>query len=112
MPINVGYIEQVLRDGDVVVRVYYDNTQPASPDQPLIDGPRGYCLDLTNLSGKLYRADVIDEATGTVVAQVAIQQGDPVTTGPPSGRSRTAERVAQQLGWTTRGDVTFRLLDE
>lgn len=111
MPINSGYVEQVLRDGDVVVRVYYDATQPAGPDQALVDGPRGYCLDMTNVSGGLYRADLVD-AEGVTVAQIRIQQGDPVTTGPPSGRSRTAAQLAQAVGWTTRGQVLFRLVDE
>ena len=52
MPLNLGYIEGACADGDVIVRVYYDSTQPASPDQPLINGPRGWCLDVTNTSGR------------------------------------------------------------
>jgi len=46
--LNLGSIEGTLDDSAVVVRIYYENTQPASESQPLIDGPRGYCLDMKN----------------------------------------------------------------
>jgi hypothetical protein len=102
MPLNLGYIEGTANDGDLVVRVYYDATfSPVGADQPLIDGPRGYCLDMTNLSGARYTLSVTS-ATGTLTLQVA--QGNPVTTGPTSGRSRTAAQMAA-LGFTTRGSI-------
>lgn len=102
MPINTGYIEGTANDGDLVVRVYYDATQPAGPDQPLIDGPRGYCLDMTNLSGRRYQLTITPE-TGTPI-NLSVAQGDPVISGPASGRSRTAAQMAA-LGYTTRGSV-------
>lgn len=98
MPLNTGYIEGTCQDGEVVVRIYYDATQPASETQPLINGPRGFCLDVTNLTGR--RAAM----TVTGVGKVTIAQGDPVTTGPAAGRSRTAAQMAA-LGLTTRGSV-------
>lgn len=103
MPINVGYIEHTHQGGDVVLRVYYDNAGPPSPDQPLVDGPRGYCLDLTNVSGRPCRLDLRD-GQGGLVETIQVGKGDPVETGSPSGRSRNAAALAQ-LGFTTRGDV-------
>ena len=108
MAINIGYIEGTCADGDVVVRIYYDATQPAGPDQPLINGPRGYCLDITNVSGRLAKLRV-EGLSGQPLA-VKVQQGNPVTTGPPAGRSRTAAQVAA-LGFTTRGSVGNFQLD-
>lgn len=103
MPLNLGYVEGTCADGDVVIRVYYDATQPAGPGQPLIDGPRGYCLDVTNRSGRLARLTV-DTGTGAAAVDMKVQKGDPVTKGPPSGRSRTAAELAAS-GLSTRGDV-------
>ena len=102
MALNLGYIEGTCQDGDVVVRIYYDNTTPAGPDQPLINGPRGYCLDMRNVSGRLARLTVTGVASQPI--DLKVQQGDPVTSGPPSGRSRTAAQMAS-LGFTTRGSV-------
>lgn len=101
MPLNIGYIE-LNRNGDVVIRVYYDTTfSPVGPDQPLINGPRGYCLDVTNISGAAATVSLTSPTGGTQTFSVA--QGNPVTTGP--SRSRTASQMAT-LGFSTRGDVT------
>jgi hypothetical protein len=101
MPLNVGYIE--LGGGGVTIRIYYDTTfTPAGPDQPLIDGPRGWCLDMTNTSGKNVKLTVFG-VSGTAQV-ITVGQGDPVTAGPSSGRSRTAAQMAA-LGFTTRGNV-------
>jgi hypothetical protein len=107
MPMNLGYME--LGGGGVVIRIYYDNTVPPSPDQPLIDGPRGYCLDLTNPTGRNQKVTVYGLADAPV--EITVGQGDPVTTGPASGRSRTAAQMAA-LGFTTRGNVGMVSLGE
>jgi hypothetical protein len=101
MVLNVGYIE--LGGGGVVARIYYDTTfTPVGDDQPLINGPRGFCLDLTNSTGKAARV-TIDGLTENPLT-VNIGTGDPVTTGPAGGRSRTAAELAA-FGLTTRGNV-------
>jgi hypothetical protein len=100
MPINVGYIEGTAASGGLVVRIYYDqNVTPVGPTQPLINGPRGWCLDVTNTSGANQRVS-ISNGGQTITANVG--QGDPVTTG--NARSRTAAQMAA-LGFNTRGDV-------
>ena len=98
--LNVGYIEGT-RDG-VVVRIYYDATAPIG-DQPLINGPRGYCLDLTNLTGANARL-VVTRADSGATLTVNVGQGDPVVSGPAQGRSRTVADLNSQ-GFRTRGDV-------
>ena len=99
--LNAGYIEGAV-DG-VVARIYYDATfVPVGPDQPLINGPRGFCLDLTNTSGRPTR--VTFSLPNGSTQTVNVGQGDPVTTGPAGGRSRTLAQ-AQALGFMTRGDV-------
>lgn len=106
MPLNIGYIE--LGGGGVFARIYYDpawlgDDPTRDPqDAPLVDGPRGYCLDLTNATGKNVKLTVYGVDDQPVGIQVG--QGDPVTTGPRSGRSRTAAELAQ-LGFTTRGNI-------
>lgn len=108
MGLNLGYIEATCRNGDVVVRIYYDSTQPAGPNQPLINGPRGWCLDVTNISGA--RATVTVSGVSGNPQTFTVAQGNPVTTGP--SRSRTAAQCAA-LGWTTRGSVgDFGLSDQ
>jgi hypothetical protein len=101
MPLNIGYIE--LQSGDGVdVHVYYDTTfTPVGDSQPLINGPRGYCLDVTNTSGSNAKVDVTTPTGATQTFTVG--QGNPVTSG--QGRSRTANQM-KQLGLTTRGDLT------
>ena len=108
MALNVGYIEGTCADGDVVVRIYYDATQPAGLDQPLINGPRGYCLDMTNTSGRVAKITV-EGLTGQPLS-IKIGKGDPVVTGPVAGRSRTVAQVAA-LGFATRGSVGNFQLD-
>lgn len=101
--LNLGYIEATCADGDVTVRIYYDATaEPVGDSQPLINGPRGYCLDMTNRTGRLAKVTV-DGLAGQPL-EIKIQKGDPVIIGPPAGRSRTAAQMAQ-LGLTTRGSV-------
>lgn len=97
--LNLGYME--LGGGGVIARIYYDaNFIPVGPDQPLVDGPRGFCLDLTNATGKTAKVTV-NGLTGNPLT-VTIGTGDPVTTG--QGRSRTAAEMAT-LGFTTRGNA-------
>lgn len=92
--LNVGYIE--VTSGQVGARVYYDTTFiPVGDSQPLVNGPRGYCLDVSNPTGRVARVSVVG-ITATVGT------GDPVTSG--TSRSRTAAQVAT-LGYTTRGQV-------
>lgn len=101
MPINNG---EILRqttdrnDATITLRVYYDATVPYDPpNQALIDGPRGFCLDISNPSGR--------NAQITINGQtVNVGQGDPVTTGPANGRSRTAAEMAA-LGFTRRSQI-------
>jgi hypothetical protein len=101
MVMNIGYIE--LGGGGVAIRVYYDTTfSPVGDDQPLIDGPRGYCLDLTNATGQ--RVQLTVNGLGGQPLSLVVAQGDPVVSGPASGRSRTAAQMAA-LGFTTRGNV-------
>jgi hypothetical protein len=109
MPLNIGYVGSALDDGVVSARVYYDtawlNADPTRDQMlaPLVNGPRGWCLDLTNLTGR--NAKVVMSLPSGMTTTVTMGQGDPVTTGPANGRSRTAADLAA-LGYTTRGDVT------
>lgn len=99
MPLNIGYIQ--LGGGGVVVRIYYDTTfQPVGENQPLINGPRGWCLDVTNTSDQ--SAHLVIAGVKNNPLDVTVGQGDPVTSG--AGRSRTAAQMAT-AGFTTRGDV-------
>lgn len=106
MPLNLGFIE--LGGGGVDIKVYYDtawlnNDPTADPDQaPLINGPRGFCLDMTNTTGG--NVKLIVNGVGSKPVTIQVGQGAPVTTGPSSGRSRTAAQMAS-LGFTTRGNV-------
>lgn len=99
---DLGYLE--LGGGGITVRIYFQQGfQPADgqtlADAPLIDGPRGYCLDLTNVTGDPCRVTVYGVRDQAFLVQIG--QGDPVTSG--AGRSRTAAQLAQ-AGFTTRGD--------
>jgi hypothetical protein len=106
MPMNLGYIQ--LSSRDVVMRVYYDTAwleQDPTRDAdlaPLVDGPRGFCLDLTNPTGKNRKITIF--GLGDTPLEIQVGQGDPVVSGPVSGRSRTAAQMAS-LGLTTRGSV-------
>lgn len=116
MAMNLGYME--LGGDGVVARVYYDTAWlDADPERdpggaPLVDGPRGFCLDLTNPTGKVVRLVVYGLTGDPQQAQtIQIGRGDPVTTGPASGRSRTAAQMAA-LGFTTRGNVGMVTIGE
>lgn len=103
MPLNIGYME--VGGGGVSVRVYYDTAfTPVGDNQPLVNGPRGWCLDVTNTTGSNVQVAVRNKGVDLLTATVG--QGDPVTTG--NGRSRTAAQLAA-LGVTKRGDVGLEL---
>lgn len=106
MPLNLGFVEATCADGDVIVRIYYDPTQPPGPDQTLINGPRGYCLDVKNTTGR--RASVTVSGVTSNPVTFTVAQGDPVTSG--QSRSRTAAQMST-LGFTTRGEVGNLQLD-
>lgn len=111
MPINNGVIEMSNTDSqgrEVIIRVYYDPTWLAEDSTrdpnlaPLVNGPRGLCLDMTNISGKVADLTIVNK-DGTE-RSIRVGQGDPVNTGPAAGRSRTAAQMAS-LGYLTRGDL-------
>lgn len=111
MPINTGVVELTNTDSqgrEVIIRIYYDpawlnDDSTRDPNlAPLVDGPRGFCLDMTNLSGKVADLTIVNK-DGTE-RSIRVGQGNPVTTGPAAGRSRTAAQMAA-LGYTTRGDI-------
>ena len=103
MPINNGFILLSRDNGDVELRIYYDtNATPVGPTQPLINGPRGFCLDVTNKTGAGVRVS-LSGAAGVLASNVLVAQGDPVTSG--AGRSRTVA-VLNTAGFLTRGDVS------
>ena len=108
MVMNIGYISAgELYGGTVRARVYYDTTfEPVGPEQPLVNGPGGYCLEVINTSGKSVR---VSYTVNDVVNTAVVGQGNPVTTGV--ARSRTAAQVAA-FGATTRGDVTNFTMSE
>lgn len=95
--INTGYIEMTAESGTIVVRIYYDATIAPTSPQPLINGPRGYCLDLTNTSGKSQRLQFT--LPDTTIRTVTVGQGDPV-----ANRSLTAAEL-NGLGYVYRTDV-------
>lgn len=106
MAINTGYIEGTSASGAVVVRVYYDaswlaNDPTRDPGAaPLIDGPRGYCLDIANTSGSNIKV-TLTKPDGTSTTY-NVGQGDPVTKG--AAKSLTAAQM-NSAGFATRGDV-------
>jgi len=111
MPINNGRIEATQTDSqgrEVKAYVYYDPawyaTDPTRDYRlaPLVNGTRGYCLEFVNISGKVADFGIVNK-DGTV-NNIRIGQGDPVTTGPAAGRSRTVAQMAA-LGYVTRGDL-------
>lgn len=111
MAMNLGYI-QLGGDPDdpsaIFARIYYDTAwlevDPSrNPDDaPLVNGPRGWCLDMVNRSGA--RATLTVNGAGATPLVINVAQGDPVVSGPANGRSRTAAQMAS-LGFTTRGNV-------
>jgi hypothetical protein len=115
--LNVGY-KELNQGNDVIIRVYYDrswllNNPNADPDlAPLIDTadannpePRGFCADITNLSGRHAVLTLIRNSDGATTT-ITVQKGNPVTTGP--SKSQTAAQMAA-LGFHTRGDVDLSL---
>ena len=86
--LNVGYSEATA--GGVTVRVYYDATSPVGDSQPLVDGPGGYCLEVTNPSGR-------------PITATAAGLSDAVE-GAQATASQTAAQLAA-LGLTTRGST-------
>lgn len=106
MPLNVGYIE--LGGTDVFARIYYDTAWLAGDSTrdpglaPLVNGPRGWCLDMVNRTGE--RADITISGVSNNPQTIRIATGDPVTSGPAQGRSKTAAQMAS-LGFTTRGNL-------
>lgn len=107
MPINTGYIEGTKLDGALRIRIYYDATADPSGPQALINGPRGFCLDVTNTTGKNQKVDVT--LPGGTSQTFTFGQGDPVTTG--AAKSLTVKQV-NALGFANRSDVAgFALSD-
>ena len=93
-------------DGDVGSLIYWDATFVPGADQtpydaPLIDGPRGFCMDNWNISGANRTVSVTD-ATGGTVFSVRFGKGNPITTG--QARSRTRAQMAA-LGYTKRSHI-------
>jgi hypothetical protein len=108
MPLDLGYVGVDCMDGDVSIKIYYQTGFVPGAGQtyanaPLVNGPRGYCLDVTNVSGR--RAVLNVTLPDRTTTPVVVQRGDPVTTGPAAGRSRTLAQM-QALGFTTRGSIS------
>ena len=101
-----GIIGNSVDGGQVGCFIYWDvNFVPGQGqtmmDAPLINGPRGLCMDNWNNSGANRTVTVID-STGTTVFSIRFPQGDPINTG--AARSRTAAQMAT-LGYTKRGQI-------
>ena len=87
----------------VTVKIFHQATADLSGydgASPLINGPRGYCLDLTNPTG--VPVEVTVSGRGATPLTFVVGAGDPVTSGP--GRSLTATQMAA-FGYSTRGDL-------
>lgn len=96
---NLGYmqLEVAYPTGAITARIYYDSTVPETSPQPLINGPRGYCLDLTNTTGANRKVEVT--APNGTTQTITVGQGDPV-----KARSLTAAQM-NAAGFTTRTDA-------
>lgn len=101
MALNIGYMEVMSQQGQVVVRVYYDSTVDPSLPQPLINGPRGFCLDVTNTSERVRKLTYT--LNGGTPTEITIPQGDPV-----NSRSKTANQMAS-AGFSFRSDISLTL---
>lgn len=102
MPVNNGVIVRSTTDRNgntVTLLCYYDGdpTPYDPPNQALVNGPRGYCLDISNPSGRNCQITINGQT-------INVGQGDPVTTGPQNGRSKTAAEMAA-LGFTRRSQI-------
>lgn len=96
---NLGYmqVESATDAGTITARIYYDSTVPAAQPQPLIDGPRGYCLDVTNTGPTRTLSYALPDGTSGTSA--------PVGTGNPVGnRSLRAAQLAS-AGFRYRPDA-------
>ncbi len=95
---NLGYmrVESSTDAGTITATIYYDATVDPSGPQPLINGPRGYCLDVSN-SGPSRR--VITTLPNGTTRNVLVGQGDPVT-----NRSLTKAQM-NAAGYINRSDV-------
>lgn len=98
MPLNLGYIQVESSNdaGTITARIYYDSTVDPSQPQPLINGPRGYCMDLTNTGATRKIKYTLPNGTTNTVN---VPSGDPV-----KSRSLTASQLASQ-GYNFRSDV-------
>lgn len=107
---NIGYIENTLDGGDVRIRVYYDvNFVPVGDQQPIIDGPAGFALEVVNTSGR--RAAVFVTRPNGVQVRVNIPKGRQ-SDGLVTGVCQKATALAL-LGILTRGDVKdFTISDQ
>lgn len=114
--LNIGYIElgggTDPNGGTFDVKVYYDTTwlgtDPTRDPNlaPLINGPRGYCLDLTNTLGRT--ETVIVNGLKNRPVTYTVGQGSPVVqAGQPKSVTGWSLTVAQMnaAGFTTRGDL-------
>ncbi len=107
--LNVGYIQNILNDGAIQVRVYYLSDIDAlgvlgivlGPDQPLANGPNGYCLEVVNLSGEPAKCSYQKPSGALVSFNIGSgAQG----TGLVTNRCRAALALTL-AGYLTRGDV-------
>ena len=105
-----GYQEQWVKG--VNVRIYHVPADPVAfpggvdPDSALRNGPRGFCLDLSNPSGAPVRL-TIEGVPGMEPQDFIVGPGDPVTTaGAGQGRSLTANQL-RSFGFRTRGDLGY-----
>ena len=98
MVLNTGYIsvESSNDDGTITARIYYDSTVDPSQPQPLINGPKGYCLELINTG---VTRKVKYTLPSGVVNSLNVPTGNPVR-----NRSLTATQLASQ-GYQFRSDV-------
>lgn len=103
MALNLGYMQVMSSRGQVVIRIYYDATVSPDQPQPLINGPRGFCLDVTNTSGRTRR--MLYSLGGGELQDVTIPQGDPV-----NSRSKTAAQM-NQAGYSLRTDISGLTLE-
>lgn len=112
---NIGYIENILDNGDVRIRIYYDkNFAPVGDLQPLIDNPdatgTAYCLEVVNTSGRK-AAVFVTRPNGTQV-RVNIPRGRQNLDWLVPSVCQTAAQLAL-VGLLTRGDVTdFTISDQ
>lgn len=103
MPLNLGYMAISGGDetGEHTARVYYDPTQDPSGPQQLINGPRGWCLDVTNTIPDSEFRVWLGTPDGDVKYAAVVPQGDPA-----EAQCLTAMQMAS-LGFLFRRDVSM-----